>query len=212
MGCLGRVLDGIGEPIDGKGPLVNVERRRVETKAPGIMPRESVCEPMLTGVKAVDVLVPVGRGQRELIIGDRQTGKTAIAIDAIINQKTGFEAGKPEGTASTAFMWPSARSVPLSHRTCRSSRKLVPFPTLPSWRLLPPMPLLSSTWLPTLAPALVSTSATMVATRSSSTTTSRSRLLHTARCLSSFVVPLVARPTLVTCFTFTLASSSVLRR
>merc|ERR1712072_1461531 len=95
-GMLGRVVDGIGQPIDGKGPLDTKERRRVEVKAPGIMPRMSVCEPMMTGVKAVDVLVPVGRGQRELIIGDRQTGKTAIAIDAIINQKTGFEAGKPE--------------------------------------------------------------------------------------------------------------------
>merc|ERR1712166_734310 len=95
-GLLGRVVDGIGIPIDGKGPIDSNTRRRVETKAPGIMPRESVCEPMLTGVKAVDVLVPVGRGQRELIIGDRQTGKTAIAIDAIINQKTGFEAGRPE--------------------------------------------------------------------------------------------------------------------
>jgi len=95
-GMLGRVVDGIGQPIDGAGPLATKERRRVEVKAPGIIPRMSVCEPMMTGVKAVDVLVPVGRGQRELIIGDRQTGNTAIAIDAIINQKTGFEAGKPE--------------------------------------------------------------------------------------------------------------------
>merc|ERR1711907_931219 len=86
-GVLGRVLDGIGNPIDGKGPLQCTERRRVEMKAPGIIPRQSVCEPMMTGLKAVDVLVPIGRGQRELIIGDRQTGKTAIAIDAIINQK-----------------------------------------------------------------------------------------------------------------------------
>merc|ERR1712193_432515 len=86
-GVLGRVLDGIGNPIDGKGPLQCTERRRVEMKAPGIIPRQSVCEPMMTGLKAVDVLVPIGRGQRELIIGDRQTGKTAIAIDCIINQK-----------------------------------------------------------------------------------------------------------------------------
>jgi len=95
MGCLGRVVDGIGEPIDGKGPLDTTERRRVEIKAPGIIPRMSVCEPMQTGLKAVDVLVPVGRGQRELIIGDRQTGKTAIAIDTIINQKPGHQ-GKGE--------------------------------------------------------------------------------------------------------------------
>merc|ERR1711937_396434 len=87
MGVLSRVLDGLGEPIDGKGPLSCIERRRVEMKAPGIMPRQSVCEPMMTGLKAVDVLVPIGRGQRELIIGDRQTGKTAIALDCILNQK-----------------------------------------------------------------------------------------------------------------------------
>merc|ERR1712118_547054 len=87
MGVLGRVIDGLGEPIDGKGPLSCTERRRVEMKAPGIMPRQSVCEPMMTGLKAVDVLVPIGRGQRELIIGDRQTGKTAIALDCILNQK-----------------------------------------------------------------------------------------------------------------------------
>jgi len=93
MGCLGRVIDGIGSPIDGKGPLDCKERRRVETKAPGIIPRQSVCEPMQTGLKAVDVLVPVGRGQRELIIGDRQTGKTAIAIDSILNQKLVHDSG-----------------------------------------------------------------------------------------------------------------------
>ena len=86
-GLLGRVVDGLGNPIDGKGPLQVAERRRVEVKAPGIIPRKSVHEPMQTGLKAIDSLVPVGRGQRELIIGDRQTGKTAIAIDAIINQK-----------------------------------------------------------------------------------------------------------------------------
>ena len=87
-GTLGRVLDGLGNPIDGKGPLKDVTRRRAEVKAPGIIARQSVHEPMQTGLKAVDSLVPIGRGQRELIIGDRQTGKTAIAIDAIINQKS----------------------------------------------------------------------------------------------------------------------------
>ena len=87
-GLLGRVLDGLGNPIDGKGPLTNVTRQRVEVKAPGIIPRKSVHEPMQTGLKAIDSLVPVGRGQRELIIGDRQTGKTAVILDTIINQKT----------------------------------------------------------------------------------------------------------------------------
>ncbi|QJU58801.1 F0F1 ATP synthase subunit alpha [Sphingomonas sp. AP4-R1] len=87
-GLLGRVVDGLGNPIDGKGPIVTDQRSRVEVKAPGIIPRKSVHEPVQTGLKALDALVPVGRGQRELIIGDRQTGKSAIAIDTFINQKT----------------------------------------------------------------------------------------------------------------------------
>ena len=86
-GLLGRVVDALGNPIDGKGPIEETERRRVEVKAPGIIPRQSVHEPMQTGLKAIDALIPVGRGQRELIIGDRQTGKTAIAVDTFINQK-----------------------------------------------------------------------------------------------------------------------------
>jgi len=86
-GLLGRVVDGLGNPIDGKGPIEGTERRRVDVKAPSIIPRKSVHEPMQTGLKAIDSLIPIGRGQRELIIGDRQTGKTAIALDTIINQK-----------------------------------------------------------------------------------------------------------------------------
>jgi len=86
-GLLGRVVDALGNPIDGKGPIVATERRRVDVKAPGIIPRKSVHEPMATGLKSIDALIPVGRGQRELIIGDRQTGKTAIALDTILNQK-----------------------------------------------------------------------------------------------------------------------------
>ncbi|MAK81396.1 F0F1 ATP synthase subunit alpha [Phenylobacterium sp.] len=86
-GLLGRVVNPLGEPIDGKGPIVATERRRADVKAPGIIPRKSVHEPVQTGLKAIDALIPVGRGQRELIIGDRQTGKTAVAIDAILNQK-----------------------------------------------------------------------------------------------------------------------------
>ena len=87
-GLLGRVVDALGNPIDGKGPIEATERRLVEVKAPGIIPRKSVSEPMQTGLKALDALVPVGRGQRELIIGDRQTGKTAVVLDTIINQKS----------------------------------------------------------------------------------------------------------------------------
>ncbi|OSX79899.1 hypothetical protein BU14_0070s0075 [Porphyra umbilicalis] len=93
MGMLGRVVDALGNPIDGKGPITDATRMRVEVKAPGIMPRTGVHEPMQTGLKAVDALVPIGRGQRELIIGDRQTGKTAVALDAILNQKVNFESG-----------------------------------------------------------------------------------------------------------------------
>ena len=94
-GLLGRVVDALGNPIDGKGPIESDERRRVEVKAPGIIPRKSVHEPMQSGLKAIDALVPIGRGQRELIIGDRQTGKTAVAIDTFINQR-GLNAGDDE--------------------------------------------------------------------------------------------------------------------
>ena len=90
---LGRVVDALGNPIDGKGPIKAKERRRVDVKAPGIIPRKSVHEPMSTGLKAIDALIPVGRGQRELVIGDRQTGKTAIILDTILNQKAIHESG-----------------------------------------------------------------------------------------------------------------------
>merc|ERR1719469_486063 len=93
MSLLGRVVDPLGNAIDGHGEIVSDQRQRVELKAPGIIPRKSVHEPMQTGLKAVDSLVPIGRGQRELIIGDRQTGKTAIAIDTILNQKYAFDSG-----------------------------------------------------------------------------------------------------------------------
>ena len=97
-GLLGRVVDALGNPIDGKGPIVFTERRVADVKAPGIIPRQSVHEPMSTGLKAVDAMIPIGRGQRELIIGDRQTGKTAVALDAILNQKVYNDAaGDDEG-------------------------------------------------------------------------------------------------------------------
>jgi F-type H+-transporting ATPase subunit alpha len=94
-GLLGRVVDALGNPIDGKGPIVAESRSRVDVKAPGIIPRKSVHEPMATGLKAIDALIPIGRGQRELIIGDRQTGKTAVALDTILNQKP-LNAGNDE--------------------------------------------------------------------------------------------------------------------
>ncbi|MCQ2432581.1 MAG: F0F1 ATP synthase subunit alpha, partial [Clostridia bacterium] len=86
-GLIGRVVNPLGEPVDGKGPFVAAERRPIEKKAPGIIERKSVCEPLQTGIKAIDAMIPIGRGQRELIIGDRQTGKTAIATDTIINER-----------------------------------------------------------------------------------------------------------------------------
>ena len=92
MGLLGRVVDGLGNPIDGKGPIEHTERSRVDVKAPGILPRKSVHEPMSTGLKAIDALIPIGRGQRELIIGDRQTGKSAIILDTFLNQKPAHDA------------------------------------------------------------------------------------------------------------------------
>jgi len=96
-GLLGRVVNPLGEPIDGKGPITFTERRRVDVKAPGIIPRKSVHEPMQTGLKAIDTLIPVGRGQRELVIGDRQVGKTAVAVDTILNQKSTNAAAASEG-------------------------------------------------------------------------------------------------------------------
>ena len=99
-GLLGRVVDGLGNPIDGKGELKNVNNKRVEIKAPGIIPRQSVNEPMQTGIKAIDSLIPVGRGQRELIIGDRQTGKSSVIVDTILNQK---EINKSKDEANKLF-------------------------------------------------------------------------------------------------------------
>ena len=93
-GLLGRVVDGLGNPIDGKGPIEGATRARVDVKAPGIIPRKSVHEPMSTGIKAIDALIPIGRGQRELVIGDRQTGKTAILLDTFLNQKPAHDEGR----------------------------------------------------------------------------------------------------------------------
>ncbi len=153
---LGRVVDALGNPIDGKGPINASQRARVDVKAPGIIPRKSVHEPMATGLKAIDALIPVGRGQRELIIGDRQTGKTAVALDAILNQKP-LNQGTDERASSTASMSPSARSVRPSPSSSRCSRSTArwnirsssprPRPTrrrCSSWRRSPAAPWASS--------------------------------------------------------------------
>ena len=114
---LGRVVDALGVPIDGKGPIASggTERKRVEIKAPGIIARKSVHEPMQTGLKAVDSLVPIGRGQRELIIGDRQTGKTAIAIDTILNQKQVNASSRSESENYIVFTWLLVKNGQLLH-------------------------------------------------------------------------------------------------
>jgi F-type H+/Na+-transporting ATPase subunit alpha len=110
-GLLGRVVDPLGNPLDGRGAIKSDERRRVDVKAPGIIPRTSVHEPMSTGLKAIDALIPIGRGQRELIIGDRQTGKTAIVLDTILNQRRSTKAAT-RARSSIASMWPAVRSAP----------------------------------------------------------------------------------------------------
>ena len=130
-GLLGRVVDALGDPIDGKGPIKAETKSRVDVKAPGIIPRKSVHEPMATGLKAIDALIPIGRGQRELIIGDRQTGKTAIALDTILNQKP-LNASGDERSSFTASMWRSGRSARRSRSSSRSWRRMARS-TIQSW-------------------------------------------------------------------------------
>ena len=152
-GLLGRVVDGLGTPIDGKGPLTDVHRMRVEVKAPGIIPRKSVSEPMQTGLKALDSLVPVGRGQRELIIGDRQTAKTAVAIGPLPSiglprpSTTRPSKALPTGTSTMV----PVRLTTSPSRIVRSSPKITT-PTLSLSRLsaMPLMPPGNSTISPAL--------------------------------------------------------------
>lgn len=114
-GLLGRVVDALGNPIDGKGPLSNVEMRRAEIKAPGIMPRQSVHEPMVTGIKSIDALVPIGRGQRELVIGDRQTGKTTILTDTILAQKHVNDLGDDKKTLYCIYVAVGQKRSTVAH-------------------------------------------------------------------------------------------------
>ena len=120
-GLLGRVVDALGNPIDGKGPIKATERSRVDVKAPGIIPRKSVHEPMSTGLKAIDALIPIGRGQRELVIGDRQTGKTAIILDTILNQKAIHDSG-PE-TEKLYCVYVADRPEALDRRAVRQGAR-----------------------------------------------------------------------------------------
>ena len=163
-GLLGRVVDALGNPIDGKGPIKADARKRVDVKAPGILPRKSVHEPMATGLKAIDALIPIGRGQRELIIGDRQTGKTAVILDTILNQKSLNQGSDEKARSSTACTSPSARSarrLPSSssrwRRTARSTTRSSSPPP-------PPTPRRCSTWRRSPAAPWASTSATTACT------------------------------------------------
>ena len=164
---LGRVVNPLGQPIDGLGPINATHRRPIEFKAPGIMDRQPVCEPVQTGLLAIDAMVPIGRGQRELIIGDRKTGKTAIAIDAIVNQRPASASLSP----STAF-WTKRSSSPLprlSPPRCSTS---------PRWRA----PLSASTSCTPTATATPRTPSIPAATSSWSTMTSPSRPSPIVRC------------------------------
>ena len=163
-GYLGRVVDPLGQPIDGLGELKTEGRRALELQAPGVMARKSVHEPLQTGLKAIDAMIPIGRGQRQLIIGDRQTGKTAIAIDTIINQKANWEIGRPRPSRSAASTSPSARRAPPSPPSAAPWRRPARSSTRPSSR--PPRPTrpASSTSRPTPARPSASTGCTRAST------------------------------------------------
>ena len=136
-GLLGRVVDGLGNPIDGKGPIKSDKKMRVDVKAPGILPRKSVHEPMATGLKAIDSLIPIGRGQRELVIGDRQTGKTAVILDTILNQKS-LNRAPTKARSSIASTSQSARSARRSLSSSRFSKSAARWNTRSSSP--PPLP------------------------------------------------------------------------
>ena len=162
-GYLGRVVDSLGKPIDGKGEIETSGRRELELQAPGVMQRQPVGEPLQTGIKAIDAMTPIGRGQRQLIIGDRQTGKTTVAIDTILNQK---QAGRAATLTSR-----SAASTSRSVRRVRRSRRCGPrcrtparWSTPPSWRPRPPTPRATSTSPPTPVRPSASTGCTRAST------------------------------------------------
>jgi F-type H+-transporting ATPase subunit alpha len=156
---VGRVVNALGQPIDGGSEIQSSERRKIEVKAPGIVWRQPVKEPLQTGLKAIDSMVPIGRGQRELIIGDRQTGKTALAIDTIINQKGG-------DVFCFYSTWPSARSSRRWPRWWTGSPSTAPWSTRPWWPPRPPIRPPCSSSPPTPASPWGSTSATAASTPS----------------------------------------------
>jgi hypothetical protein len=198
-GLLGRVVDALGDPIDGKGPIKADKRiMRVDVKAPGIIPRKSVHEPMATGLKAIDALIPIGRGQRELIIGDRQTGKTAIALDTILNQKP-LNAPATRRSSSIASMSRSARSARPSRSSSRCWKSRARSNIRSSSRRPPPIRRRCSSWRRSPAAPWANISATTACTRSSSTTICPSRRSPIARCRCCCAARRAARPIPATC-------------
>ena len=160
---LGRVVDPLGEPIDGLGAIETSERRALELQAAGVMDRKSVHEPLATGIKAIDALTPIGRGQRQLIIGDRATGKTTVAIDTIINQKQNWETGTPASRCAASTS-PSARRARPSPPCGAPSRRPARWSTPPSSPRPPRTPPASSTSPPTPARPSASTGCTTAST------------------------------------------------
>ena len=182
---LGRVVNPLGQPIDGLGDIVATHRRPIEFKAPGVIDRTPVCEPVQTGLLAIDSMVPIGRGQRELIIGDRKTGKTAIAIDAILNQRGKGMVCIYVAIGQKASTVANIRETSLStvrSTTPSSFRPPLPIPPLCSTSRLWPVPLSASSSCTTVRTASPPARPTPAVTCSSSTTTCPSRPWHTVRC------------------------------
>ena len=223
---LGRVVDALGNPIDGKGPIKTTSRIRAQVKAPGILPRKSVNQPVQTGLKSVDAMVPIGRGQRELIIGDRQTGKTAVALDTMLNQKRWNDGndetkklycvyvavGQKRSTVAQLVKTLEENDamkycvvVAATASEAAPLQYIAPFAGCGECR-----PILIQSTILTIVQQLASTSVTMASTLSSSTMICRSRPSPTVKCpYCSAVLPAV-KLTLVTSSTFILGSSSVL--
>ena len=199
---IGRVVNALGQPIDGKGPIASRQFSEIERLAPGVVDRSPVKEPMQTGLKAIDAMVPIGRGQRELIIGDRQTGKTAVAVDAIINQK---------GQNVICIYNAMGRSSRRSRRSCGRSKTPARWTTRSSFRLARRIRRRSSTSARIRPARWASISATAAVTRSASTTTFPSTRRRTAKSRCSSAVRQAAKPIPATCSTCTRACSSARR-
>lgn len=206
-GYLGRVVDPLGNPIDGLGAIATEGSRELELQAPGVMQRKSVHEPMQTGIKAIDAMIPVGRGQRQLIIGDRQTGKTAIAIDTIINQKANWESGDVNKQVRCIYVAIGQKgSTIASVKGALEEAGALEYTTIVAAPASDPAGF--KYLAPTPARPSASTGCTAASTCSSSSTTCRSRLRPTAPCRSCCVARRAARPTPVTSSTCTRVCSS----